>query len=65
MAETASTAVPKTADGKPGIFRRIQNGLAFLFASKIAVVGLVMVMFWIIVAIFAPVFTPYTPLEQD
>jgi peptide/nickel transport system permease protein len=52
-------------EGKPGIFRRIQNGLAFLFASKIAVVGLCIVMFWIVVAIFAPVFTPYTPLEQD
>jgi len=65
MSETASTAAPEMTDGKPGIFRRIQNGLAFLFASKIAVVGLCMVMFWIIVAIFAPVFTPYTPLEQD
>jgi peptide/nickel transport system permease protein len=65
MSETSSTAAPKMVDAKPGIFRRIQNGLAFLFASKIAVVGLCMVMFWIIVAIFAPVFTPYTPLEQD
>ena len=62
MSETASTAAPERVEGKPGIFRRIQNGLAFLFASKIAVVGLCMVMFWIIVAIFAPVFTPYTPL---
>ena len=65
MSETASPAAPEMVEGKPGIFRRIQNGLAFLFASKIAVVGLCMVMFWIIVAIFAPVFTPYTPLEQD
>jgi peptide/nickel transport system permease protein len=65
MSETSSTAAPKMVEAKPGIFRRIQNGLAFLFASKIAVVGLCMVMFWIIVAIFAPVFTPYTPLEQD
>ena len=65
MSETASTAAPERVEGKPGIFRRIQIGLAFLFASKIAVVGLCMVMFWIIVAIFAPVFTPYTPLEQD
>ena len=65
MSETASPAAPEMVEGKPSIFRRIRNGLAFLFASKIAVVGLCMVMFWVIVAIFAPVFTPYTPLEQD
>jgi peptide/nickel transport system permease protein len=65
MSETASTAAPEMVAAKPGIFRRLQNGLAFIFASKIAVVGLCIVMFWIIVAIFAPVFTPYTPLEQD
>ena len=65
MATAEETTVPTSANGKPGIFKRIQNGLAFLFASKIAVVGLGIVMFWIIVAIFAPVFTPYTPLEQD
>jgi peptide/nickel transport system permease protein len=65
MSEIASPAAPEMVEGKPGIFRRIQNGLAFLFASKIAVVGLCIVMFWIVMAIFAPVFTPYTPLEQD
>jgi len=65
MSETASATAPEMVEAKPGIFRRIQNGLAFLFASKIAVVGLCIVMFWIITAVFAPVFTPYTPLEQD
>ena len=65
MSETASTAATEIVESKPGIFKRIKNGLAFIFASKIAVVGFCMVMFWIIVAIFAPVFTPYTPLEQD
>jgi peptide/nickel transport system permease protein len=65
MSETASATAPEMVEAKPGIFRRIRNGLAFLFASKIAVVGLCIVMFWIITAIFAPVFTPYTPLEQD
>ena len=39
MSETASPAAPEMIEGKPGIFKRIQNGLAFLFASKIAVVG--------------------------
>jgi peptide/nickel transport system permease protein len=65
MSTAEETTAPLTTEGKPGIIRRIRNGLAFLFASKIAVVGLCIVMFWVIVAIFAPVFTPYTPLEQD
>jgi peptide/nickel transport system permease protein len=28
-------------------------------------VGLVLVLFWVFVAVFAPLLTPYTPLEQD
>jgi hypothetical protein len=39
MSETASTAAPEMVAAKPGIFRRLQNGLAFIFASKIAVVA--------------------------
>ena len=58
---TASVKVEK----RPSIFRRMWAGLSILFASKIAIVGFAIVMFWIIAAIFAPLFTPYTPLEQD
>jgi len=36
-----------------------------LFASKTAVVGLVIVLFWVLVAVFAPLLTPYTPTAQD
>jgi peptide/nickel transport system permease protein len=61
---TASTASVKV-EKKPGILRRMWAGLSILFASKIAIAGFAIVMFWIIVAIFAPLFTPYTPLEQD
>jgi len=28
-------------------------------------VGLAMVLFWIVVAISAPILTPYSPVEQD
>lgn len=45
--------------------RRIWQAFAVLLSSKIAVVGLVIVLFWVSVAIFAPLLTPYTPLEQD
>jgi peptide/nickel transport system permease protein len=65
MATAEETTAPPRVEAKPGIIVRIQAAFAFLFASKIAVVGLCIVMFWMTVAIFAPVFTPYTPLEQD
>jgi peptide/nickel transport system permease protein len=45
--------------------RRAWEGFAVLFSSKVAVVGLVIVTFWLFVAIFAPFLTRYTPLEQD
>jgi peptide/nickel transport system permease protein len=46
-------------------FRRIRDATSVLFASRVAVVGLTIVLFWVFVAIFAPLLTPYTPLEQD
>ena len=65
MAVSEQATAPIKADKKPGIIRRLWAGLSIVFASKIAVVGLAIVLFWMIVAIFAPLFTPYTPLEQD
>jgi peptide/nickel transport system permease protein len=45
--------------------RRMWGGLQVLFASRTAMVGLCIVLFWVFVALFAPLLTPYTPLEQD
>lgn len=45
--------------------RRMWEGLSILFASRVAVVGLAIVLFWVFVAILAPQLTPYSPLEQD
>jgi len=39
--------------------------MSIIFESKIALIGLVIVLFWILVAIFAPLLTPYSPTEQD
>ena len=50
---------------KTGFIRRMRDRLSILFASKIAIVGLAIVLFWVFVAVFAPYLTPYTPLEQD
>jgi peptide/nickel transport system permease protein len=45
--------------------QRVRDALAPLLASKVALVGLGLVGFWVLVAIFAPFISPYGPLEQD
>jgi peptide/nickel transport system permease protein len=54
---------PKAA--RPPWWRRAWGGLSTLFASRTATVGLVIVLFWVGVAIFAPLLTPYSPTFQD
>ena len=39
--------------------------MRLVWASKIAVVGLTIVLFWVMMAIFAPWLTPYSPTAQD
>jgi peptide/nickel transport system permease protein len=56
---------PDAAPARRSVWRRLGGGLAVLLASKTATAGLILVMFWVGVAIFAPFLTPYTPLEQD
>ena len=65
MAVSEQATAPMNVEKKPGILRRIWAVLSILFSSKIATVGLAIVLFWVIVAVFAPLFTQYTPLEQD
>ncbi|MGD8624194.1 MAG: ABC transporter permease [Anaerolineae bacterium] len=57
-------AAPQIVE-RPSRWKRIRESLSLLFASKVAVVGLLIILFWIFVAIFAPMLTPYTPTEQD
>ncbi len=52
----------RTARGALG--RRVRDALAPVLASRVAVVGLALVVFWIFVAVFAPLITAYGPLEQ-
>ena len=44
---------------------RIKEILSILLSSKTAMVGLAIVLFWVFVAIFAPLLTDYTPYDQD
>jgi peptide/nickel transport system permease protein len=45
--------------------RRFSAAMRLVWASKIAILGLAIVLFWVIVAIFAPWLTPYSPTAQD
>jgi peptide/nickel transport system permease protein len=63
--DQALVDTPEALPPRRGVWRRMQDGAAVLLASKTATAGLIIVMFWVGVAIFAPLLTPYTPLEQD
>ncbi|MGD2178586.1 MAG: ABC transporter permease [Anaerolineae bacterium] len=56
--------MPRAAT-RPSRVQKLWEGLSIIFESKVALVGLVIVLFWIFVAIFAPLLTPYSPTEQD
>ncbi len=46
-------------------FMRLRGTLSILWASKTAMFGLLIVLFWVAAAVFAPLLTSYTPTEQD
>ncbi len=46
-------------------WQRARSSLSILFVSRTATVGLVIVLFWVVVAILAPLLTPYSPTFQD
>ena len=50
---------------RTGRLRRMWEGTSIIFASRTATIGLIIVLFWLTVAAFAPLLTPYTSLEQD
>jgi peptide/nickel transport system permease protein len=60
MPET--TLITETKEKKTS---RTKDAISLLFSSKIAMIGFVMVTFWVTVAVFAPYLTKYTPYEQD
>ncbi len=41
------------------------EGLSVVFRSRVAVIGLAIVVFWVLVAILAPIISPHDPLAQD
>lgn len=67
MPETESTIFqPETVTKTTRVhWQKLRGAMAVLFASKTAMVGLGIVLFWVGAAIFAPLLTPYTPTEQE
>jgi len=51
--------------GEKKRLRKAWESISILFRSPTAVVGLSIVLFWILVAIFAPLIAPHDPLAQD
>jgi peptide/nickel transport system permease protein len=46
-------------------WRRRWEGISIIFRSRVAVIGLAIVLFWVMVAILAGVLAPHDPLAQD
>ena len=56
---------PPAPPQRRGLWARLRDGLAILYSSRTAMVGLCLVLFWVICAVFAPFLTPYGPMDQD
>ncbi len=54
-----------TAAEKRRPWRQVWDNLSIIFRSRVAVIGLVIVVFWIAVAIFAPLIATHDPLAQN
>ncbi len=65
MGNGEKTAATTASNEEAGRFRSTWESVSIIFASSTGIIGLVIVLFWVFVAIFAPFLTPYTPLEQD
>jgi peptide/nickel transport system permease protein len=65
MAEQILTMKDLKAAARARQLARLRDGIAVVFASKTAIVGLVILLLWVLVAVFAPALTKYGPLEQD
>ncbi len=63
MSKDATTSIG--VETRTRHLRRIWEGVSIVFASRTAMIGLAIVLFWVIVAVFFPVLTPDTPFEED
>lgn len=62
---TSEKALINDSKSNTLIWNRLKDGLAPLWVSKTATIGLFIVVFWVLVAFLAPLISPYDPLAQD
>lgn len=54
-----------SSDKREGDWRKLWENVSIIFRSRVAVIGLVLVLFWVVVAVFAPLIAPHDPLAQN
>ncbi|MCX6032445.1 MAG: ABC transporter permease [Chloroflexi bacterium] len=60
------TTIPETgAQKRARSWRRTWENLSVITRSRIAMIGLTIVVCWVLIAIFAPLIAPHDPLAQD
>lgn len=65
MAVSSEEIASTTEKGESRYLRRAWNSVSIIFASKVAVFSLAIVLFWFFVAVCAPMLTSYSPTEMD
>ncbi|SMC20283.1 peptide/nickel transport system permease protein [Desulfacinum hydrothermale DSM 13146] len=67
MAPTAEQASQTQSGSRSGLlfFRGLRQVFSLIFSSRTATVGFFIVAFWVLAALFAPLWTPYSPTYQD
>ncbi len=59
------TAISATKTKPPSRWASIWKSVSIVFASRVATIGLIMVLFWIVIGIVSLFWTPYGPNAQD
>lgn len=62
---TASEQSMSSVSARPSLWQRLREAIAPVLRSKVALVGLGIVLFWVLAAIFAPLLTPYDPVQDQ
>jgi peptide/nickel transport system permease protein len=62
---TATEQTMPTRMARPSRWRRTWESISIVLQSRTAVIGLLIVVFWVAVAILAPLLTPYSATDQD
>lgn len=57
--------IPEDVEPRVGRWRRISAEISIVLRSRVAVIGLAVITFWVLVAILAPLIAPHDPLAQD